>query len=108
MKFYGRIGFVFGEKEVKPGVWEHEVVEKPYCGDVLKSSRTFTPADQQNDTFRVNNTVSIISDLYAQQNFASIRYIFWNEKKLKVTSVTVDYPRLTLEIGGWYDGENAT
>lgn len=107
MKFSGCVGFWIQDVEVKPGVFKPGIVEKRYYGEVRKNTRRWENSDQQNDKFSVNNTISILSDLYAQQNYASIRYVIWNGVKLKVTSVTVDYPRLTLEIGGVYNGENA-
>lgn len=108
MKFTGTIGFWMDDVEVKPGVFKPDIVEKPYFGDVYKNTRRWQEGDQQNDQFKVNNTISILSDLFAQQNYSSIKYVIWNGIKLKVMSVTVDYPRLTLEIGGAYNGTKAS
>ena len=107
MKFYGKVGFWLKDVETSPGVYKSEIVEKTYFGDVKQNTRRWQEADQQNDRMKVNNTITILSDLFAQQNFTSIKYIIWNGQKLKVTSVVVDYPRLSLEIGGAYNGENA-
>lgn len=108
MKFSGKVGFWVGETEVKPGIWESSIVEKNYYGDINRSYRRFQPTDNQNDNFSTNNQVSILSDLYAQQNWSSIRYIVWNGAKLKVTSIELSYPRILLEVGGIYNGENET
>lgn len=107
MKFSGTVGFWIADVETTPGVFQSQLVEKSYFGDVYKNERRWQEADQQNDLLKVNNTISILSDLFAQKNMASIKYVIWNGVKLKVTSVTVDYPRLKLEIGGMYNGENA-
>ena len=107
MKFYGKVGFWLKDVETSPGVYKSEIVEKTYFGDVKQNTRRWQEADQQNDRMKVNNTITILSDLFAQQNFTSIKYIIWNGQKLKVNSVVVDYPRLSLEIGGAYNGENA-
>lgn len=104
MKFYGVVGFYEGKKEVSPGIFRPSITEKKYYGDVLKNHRKFQPSSTQNDEFTISNQISILSDLYAQQNWNSIRYVIWNGVKWKVTSVEINYPRITLEIGGVYNG----
>lgn len=106
MKFNGFVGFWEGEVEEQPGIWRSKIVERPYKGEVLKFKRGFRErSDAQNDEFTVSNQISILSDLYARQNWASIRYVVWNGVKWKVTNIDVNYPRLTLDIGGFYHGE---
>lgn len=107
MKFAGKVGFWVTDVEISPGVFENKIVEKPYFGDVERNNRVWQQADQQNDQLKINNSISILSDLFAQKNLASIRYVIWNGVKLKVSSVSLDYPRIKLEIGGIYDGKNA-
>lgn len=106
MKFHGKIGFWTGDFEVEPGVFKPKIVERPYTGDVFRNIRRFEAvSDQQNDDLKVNNQFSILSDLYLKENFNSIRYIIWNGVRWKVSSIDVAYPRITLEIGGVYNGE---
>ena len=107
MKFSGKVGFWLEDIETSPGVFKSSIVEKPYFGEVSKNIRRWQEGGQQNDQLKVNNTISILSDLFAQQNYTSIKYILWNGVKLKVTQVTLDYPRITMELGGVYNGENA-
>lgn len=103
MKFSGTVGFWEGEKEITPGIWRSVIVERPYKGDVLKFGRGFkSGSDTQNDEFTVNNQISILSDLYVRQNWASIRYVVWDGVKWKVNNIDVGYPRLILDIGGFY------
>lgn len=105
MKFSGIVGFWEGDIETSPGVWEPNIVERQYFGDVHRNTRRFqTDSNQSNDNLTVNNQISIISDLYMRQNWNSIRYIIWNNVKWKVNSVEVSYPRITLELGGEYNG----
>ena len=104
MKFAGKVGFWLTDVETSPGVFRHQIEERTYYGDVTRNERRWQEADQQNDNLRVNNSISILSDLFAQQNYHSIKYVIWNDVKLKVKSVTIDYPRLKLEIGGLYNG----
>lgn len=105
MKFHGSIGFWLGDKEEKPGVWKPEIVEKTYFGDVLQNSRRLQDSEYQNDNLTTNNRLSIISDLYLRENWHTVRYVIWNGVKWKVSNVTInDYPRITLQLGGVYNG----
>lgn len=107
MKFAGRIGFWEKDRETKPGVYRPRIVEKTYIGDVLRNVRRFQTAEnQQNDNLVVSNRISIFSDLYMRNNWSSIKYVLWNRVKWKVTSVDIgSYPRVILDLGGVYNGE---
>lgn len=110
MKFSGRVGFWINDVKVKPGVYKNRTIEKPYTGEVMKNIRSFQSAENQiNDNLRVNNRISIISDLYMQKNWSSIKYVLWNGVKWKVSSVDVgSYPRVILELGGIYNGTTSS
>lgn len=109
MKFSGSIGFWEGDRETRPGIWTPTIVERPYVGDIYRFSHRFQSVNNhQNDDFIINNQISILADLYALQNWASIKYVVWNGSKWKVNSIDVTYPRLTLELGGLYNDENST
>ena len=107
MKFHGKVGFWIDDVETAPGVYTPGIVEMNYYGDISRNGRRWVPEQRQNDGIKIENTISILSDLFARKHFASIRYVIWNDNKLKVTNVTVDYPRIKLEIGGFYDGGTA-
>lgn len=104
MKFAGKIGFYEGTKETKKNVHTPSILERPYVGDVLTSNRRFQPGEGQNDDITTNNRISILSDLYFQQNWTSIRYVLWNGEKLKVSNVEIGYPRVILTLGGVWNG----
>lgn len=108
MKFSGKIGFWMGDVETKPGVYKPSIIEKNYTGDVLRNVRKFQPVqNQQNENLVTVNKISVISNLFLQTNWPSIRYIIWNGIKWSVTSVDISqYPRAIMEIGGVYNGEN--
>lgn len=108
MKFYGMVGFWTEDVETKPGVYQSLITERPYTGDVSTNRRNWQNGGNQNDTLTVNNQISILADMFMQQNWQSIKYVTWNGMKVKASSVTVDYPRITIELGGEYHGENAT
>ena len=107
MRFCGVVGFWIDDVETTPGVFKPKIVEKKYVGDIRNRIKRWQENDQQNDYLKINNTISIVSDVFARQNYTSIKYVICNGRKLKVNSVTIDYPRLTLEIGGDYNGTNS-
>lgn len=110
MKFSGKVGFWLEDVETKPGVYKPQIVEKPYTGDVLRNTRRFQTAEnQQNENLKVTNRLSIISDLYMQKNWGSIKYVLWNGVNWSVTSVDISsYPRVILDLGGVYNGKTGS
>lgn len=109
MKFAGKVGFWIEDVETKPGIFgEPKVVERTYTGDVTRSYRKWNTQDSSTlDDLRLNNQISILSDLYALQNWQSIKYVLWNGVYWKVNTVEVSYPRLILEIGGVWHGQTS-
>lgn len=99
-KFFGTIGFNKGAVETSPGVWEQQIVERQYYGDLLRNSRRLQPTDQLNDNINVSNEISIIADPYANTNFHSMRYVEFMGAKWKISNIEVQFPRLILTLGG--------
>lgn len=102
-KFYGAIGFA-ETVETVPGVWEEQITERYYSGDLIRNTRRLQPGTGVNDNINIANEISILSDPYACQNFHMIRYVCFMGSKWKVSNVEVLYPRLILELGGVYNG----
>ena len=100
-KFYGVIGYE-ETIETAPGVYMERITERPYYGDVTRNFRKLHSADQVNDNVDIANEISIVADPYAMKNFHSIRYVEYLSTKWKVSNVTVQYPRLVLNVGGLY------
>lgn len=105
-KFYGQIGYA-ETQETKPGIYEENVTERSYAGDVFRNVRKLEAGESVNDNVVVNNSLSIVADPYAYQHFFAIRYVRWMGALWKVTNVEVQSPRLLLTIGGVYDGPTA-
>lgn len=104
-KFYGTIGYV-SSNEIRPGVWENQVTERQYFGDLKRnSSRWSTSSDSTIDDLTINNQISIVADPYAYQNSHLMKYVEFMGAKWKITNVEVKRPRLTLTLGGVYNGE---
>lgn len=102
-KFYGTVGYAI-TTETKPGVYEEQIVEKKYYGEVIKLSRSLQSSNQVNDNVNVSVEISIISDPFAFLNLHAIRFVEYMGAKWKVTNVTPQHPRIVLSIGGLYNG----
>jgi len=100
-KFYGPIGYA-DTGEARPGVWEEEITERMYSGELIRNTRRLQGAEMLNDNVNIANEVSIIADPFAYQNFYRMRYIGYMGAKWKISNVEVQYPRLILTIGGVY------
>lgn len=104
-KFFGQIGFFISE-EVSPGVWEDQITERDYFGDVVKNYRRLEGNEIVED-FNISNNISIVADPFAYENFQHMRYIRYMGAEWSISSIDVAYPRLNLSIGGVYHGEVA-
>lgn len=106
-KFYGVIGY--GESvETAPGVVESVITERKAFGDVLRNSRQMESGEKVNPDISVSNSISVVADAYAKENFFAIRYITWMGVRWQVQNVQVDSPRLNLTLGGLYNGPTPT
>lgn len=103
-KFYGKIGYA-NTVETKPGVYEEQIIERSYYGDLIRNTRRLQSADQVNDDINISNEISIVADPYATNNFHTMRYAVFMGTKWKISNVEVSYPRLILTLGGVYNGQ---
>lgn len=102
-KFYGVIGYA-ATVQTEPGIYEEQIVEIEYMGDVLRNTRRLREGSKINDDVAISNQISIIADPYASNNFHAMRYVTFMGAKWKVSEVDVQYPRLILTLGGVYNG----
>lgn len=106
-KFYGVIGY--GEAvETAPGVWQDQITERPYYGDVVRNTRRLQEGEHLNNDLTVGNSISIVADAYANNHFFAIRYVQWAGALWIVSDVEVQSPRLLLRLGGVYNGPIST
>lgn len=102
-KFYGPIGF-FETVETKPGIWQEKIVEREYYGEWRKAGKKYQTAGV-NDDINIANELSLIVDAYCIENSSNIKYVKFGGGAWKVTAVDLmQYPRLSLTIGGLYNG----
>lgn len=103
-KFYGSIGYA-EMVQTSPGVWEEQITEKQYYGDLVRNTRRLQSTDQVNDNINVANDISIVADPYANDNFHKMRYVEFMGAKWKISNVDASMrPRLILTLGGLYNG----
>lgn len=102
-KFSGKIGYSI-TKETDPGVWEEVAIEKQYYGDLVRNTSRYIGSSGVNDDITISNSISIVADKFACENYMHIRYVLFMNAKWKVTDVEIAYPRITLNLGGLYHG----
>lgn len=90
------------------GVHEDVVTFRHYRGDVIRNTRRLVEGEKVNDDLTVGNSISIVSDPYANEHFFAIRYVEWAGTLWKVTEVEAQRPRLILRLGGVYNGPKGT
>lgn len=101
-KFAGKIGFI-NTIETSPGIWTSDVIEKTYVGDVIKTSLRYQKDSQINDDVVLSKRISIIADVFVNNNLHSIKYVTYMGVKWKVTEFDIQYPRVILTLGGVYN-----
>lgn len=106
-RFYGKVGYVTPIEE-SPGVTVNRPEEYSYYGDIINISKRWQSTENLNEDLRLEQTISIMADSYAWENYYKIRYVIIDGVAWRVTNVTVNRPRLMLYIGGIYNGETIT
>ena len=102
-KYYGKVGYATTE-ETAPGVFQEVFIERAYKGDLIRNRRKLQTEGVVNSGISVSNEIQIVADPYARDHFHEIRWAMLHGSKWSVSDVTVDYPRLTLTLGGLYHG----
>lgn len=103
-KFFGKIGFS-ETVETSQSVWEEQITEQNYAGDVISDRRQWEGSQGINDNTNINNRISIIADEKALKNFHLMRWVEWMGTKWKISNIEVHPPRLILTLGGIYNEE---
>lgn len=100
-KFSGKVGYI-KTIETEPGVWEETAIEKQYYGDLVKDTSRYTSGESTNDNITISNSISIVADKFACENYQHMRYVTFMNAKWKISNVEIVYPRITLTLGGLY------
>ena len=102
-KIYGNIGFV-KTMETSPDIWYTVETVKRYRGDLVRNQRRWEDSESINEDLTISNEISIVADKFAYENIDAMKWVEVMGAKWKVNSVTIDYPRITLTVGGVYNG----
>lgn len=103
MRWYGAIGYAT-DVEIKPGVWVPQIVDRKYQGSLFKNKTALQQTAEINSGITFNHSLSVIADPFAYENYYSIKYVTYLNKKWIVTNIVMEYPRMTLTLGGMYNG----
>ena len=104
-KYYGKIGYGASiESPSNSGIWIDQITEYSYFGDLIRNARSLAPNEGVIGDISSSNSISILVDAHAIENFKDIRYAEWEGARWTVTSVEVQRPRLILSLGGLYNG----
>lgn len=109
-RFSGVVGFGGDSVETpdNSGVYVDQITERTYYGDVNRNVRNnIQNPDKVNEDISVSNTISIVADQHAIENFINIKYVGWAGVLWTVSSVDIQSPRLILNLGEVYNGPTA-
>ena len=106
MKWFGKVGFTSREPiEEDSDIYVDQIIERSYFGEETRLNSQWKTSGHKNDDKDINTEISIVSDPFACDHFTDIIYVEFMGCKWDVTSVSVQYPRLILSVGGLYNGK---
>lgn len=101
-RYHGYVGYAI-DVEAYPGVWEEQISEHEYFGDVLKNRINMQQGSVVNAKITISNSISIIADPFAFEHVYAMRYVSYLGKKWSIVNVSIEKPRLILTLGGLYN-----
>ena len=102
-RYHGNVGYAT-EVETYPGVWEAQITEHDYYGDVVKNKVNVQQSSTMNPVISISVNLSIVADPFAYENFTNMRYATYMGKKWTITAIEIEQPRMILTLGGLYNG----
>lgn len=100
-RFSGKLGFVI-TRETEEGVWLEDKIELPVKGTIRSLYVRNDNNSSVNSNLRLTNEISILLDSKIQTYLETLKYVIWKGSKWEVLSIGVNYPRLTINLGGLY------
>lgn len=102
-KFFGLVGYV-SQVESVPGVWSTVDDPRLMKGDIIRQSSNNQNDDKVNSDVSFNHRISLLGDTYAFNNYFNIKWIEVAGKKLEVSGIEIQRPRIIVTLGGLYNG----
>lgn len=100
-RFSGKLGFVM-TNETEEGVWLENFVELQVKGTIRSLYVRNDNSTSVNTNLRLTNEISILMDTKIETYLETLKYVVWKGSKWEVQSIGVNYPRLTINLGGLY------
>ena len=100
-RFSGKLGFVM-TNETEEGVWLENFVELQVKGTIRSLYVRNDNSESVNNNLRLTNEISILMDTKINTYIETLKYVVWKGSKWEVQSIGVNYPRLTINLGGLY------
>nr|DAF69238.1 MAG TPA: hypothetical protein [Caudoviricetes sp.] len=100
-RFSGKLGFVM-TRETEEGVWLEDIIELRAKGTIRSLYVRNDNSSSVNTNLRLSNEISILMDTKIQIYLESLKYVIFKGSKWEVQSIGVNYPRLTINLGGLY------
>lgn len=100
-RFSGKLGFVI-TRETEEGVWLEDKIEIPAKGTIRSLYVRNDNNATVNSNLRLTNEISILLNSKIKTYLETLKYVIWKGSKWEVLSIGVNYPRLTINLGGLY------
>ena len=100
-RFSGKLGFVM-TRETEEGVWLEDIVESRVKGTIRSLYVRNDNSSSANTNLRLTNEISILMDTKINAYLEALKYVVWKGSKWEVQSIGVNYPRMTINLGGLY------
>lgn len=100
-RFSGKLGFVT-TRETEEGVWLEDIIELKAKGTIRSLYVRNDNSSSANTNLRLTNEISVLLDTKFIIYLETLKYVVWKGSKWEVLSIGVNYPRLTINLGGLY------
>lgn len=102
-----KVEVAFWNMDEETGLDEYtpKIEVKTYYVDLEDTIVKNSSSEFQNDKIFISNTIRVFADLFLKSNWPSIRYVIMDGIKYNVATIKPTYPRLQIDLGGVYNGE---
>lgn len=103
-KYHGEIGFAVTEDD-GTGIWEQRLVTREYAGEIYSIRNRYAQGNERNGEVTQSLQLSIIADPFFYEKIGFLAYVEYRGLKwVATTNDLTSYPRITIDLGGVYNG----
>lgn len=101
------VGFMMpGALDPETGEFTSGIEEHKFAADITRlNNNVIANSKSTNDDLKLDMAFQIHLNKFTYSNFQWIKYVEFNGQKWKITNVQVQRPRLILQAGGVWNGE---